>query len=296
MTEPSEILQKVKNLKIKAKSIVEGMESGTYRSRFRGGGIEFSEVREYTPGDDARRVDWNVSARYDDLFVKEFVEEKELNVYVVMDLSSSNDFGFMKSKRELGLEVSASLMFSALKNNDRVGMGLFTTRLEKFVPAKKGKRHIMEILKQLLDYTPKDKNTDILKSLSELQKHLKQRSVIFVISDFISDSFERPLKYLKLRHQVVLVNISDIRETKIPEIGHVYLEDAESGEQILVNTSDKKFQEEYSKQVEQTRTENEYQIKKLGIDYLNLSSEEPFDVTFNRYIRDKVRRRKRRKA
>lgn len=291
MTELSEILQKVKNLEIKIKNIVEGMESGAYRSRFRGGGIEFSEVREYTPGDDARRVDWNVSARYNDLFVKEFVEEKELNVYVIMDLSSSNDFGFKKSKKELGFEISASLMFSALKNNDRVGMGLFTTRLEKFVPAKKGKKHMMEILKQLLDYTPENKNTDILKSLSELQKYLKRRSIIFVISDFISDSFEKPLKFLKLQHQVVLVNISDIRETKIPEIGHVYLEDAESGEQILVNTSDKKFQEEYTKQIEQTRAENEYQIKKLGIDYLNLSNEEPFDVTFNRYIRNKIRRR-----
>ena len=291
MTELSEILQKVKNLEIKTKNIVEGMESGAYRSRFRGGGIEFSEVREYTPGDDARRVDWNVSARYNDLFVKEFVEEKELNVYVIMDLSSSNDFGFKKSKKELGFEISASLMFSALKNNDRVGMGLFTTRLEKFVPAKKGKKHMMEILKQLLDFTPENKNTDILKSLSELQKYLKRRSVIFVISDFISDSFEKPLKYLKLQHQVVLVNISDIRETEIPEIGHVYLEDAESGEQILVNTSDKKFQEEYTKQIEQTRAENEYQIKKLGIDYLNLSNEEPFDVTFNRYIRNKIRRR-----
>lgn len=291
MTELSEILQKVKNLEIKAKNIVEGMESGAYRSRFRGGGIEFSGVREYAPGDDARRVDWNVSARYNDLFVKEFVEEKELNVYVIMDLSSSNDFGFKKSKKELGFEISASLMFSALKNNDRVGMGLFTAGLEKFVPAKKGKKHMMEILKQLLDYTPKNKNTDILKSLSELQKYLKRRSIIFVISDFISDSFEKPLKYLKLQHQVVLVNISDIRETKIPEIGHIYLEDAESGEQILVNTSDKKFQEEYSKQLDQTRTDSEYQIKKLGIDYLNLSNEEPFDVTFNRYIRNKIRRR-----
>ena len=291
MTELSEILQKVKNLQIKTKNIVEGMESGAYRSRFRGGGIEFSEVREYTPGDDARRVDWNVSARYNDLFVKEFVEEKELNVYVIMDLSSSNDFGFKKSKKELGFEISASLMFSAFKNNDRVGMGLFTTRLEKFVPAKKGKKHMMEILRQLLDYAPENKSTDILKSLSELQKYLKRRSVIFVISDFISDSFEKPLKYLKLQHQVVLVNISDIRETKIPEIGHVYLEDAESGEQILVNTSDKKFQEEYTKRIEQTRTENEYQVKKLGIDYLNLSNEEPFDATFNRYIRNKIRRR-----
>ena len=290
MTELSELLKQVKNLDIKTKNLVEGMESGAYRSRFRGGGIEFSEVREYAAGDDARRVDWNVSARYNDLFVKEFVEEKELNVYVVMDMSASNDFGFIKSKKELGFEITASLMFSALKNNDRVGLGLFTDSLEKFVPAKKGKKHMMEILKKLLEYTPNSTQTDIFRSLSELQKNLKRRSVVFVVSDFMSDSFVKPLRYLKLKHQVILVNISDIRETEIPQIGHVYLEDAESGEQILVNTSDKKFQEEYSNLIKKTREETEYEMKKLGVDFLNLSNEEPFDVTFNRYIHSRRRK------
>ena len=291
MTELSELLSQVKNLEIKTKNLVEGMESGAYRSRFRGGGIEFSEVREYAAGDDARRVDWNVSARYNDLFVKEFVEEKELNVYVIIDMSASNDFGFKKSKKELGFEVAASLMFSALKNNDRVGMGLFTDTLEKFIPAKKGKKHMMTILQELLDHTTKSSKTDIFRSLSELQKNLKRRSVVFIVSDFISDSFVKPLKFLKFKHQIVLVNISDIRETNIPEMGHAYLEDAESGEQILVNTSDKKFQEQYSKLVQKTRDGNEYEMKKMGIDFLNLSNEEPFDITFNRYIRSRKRSR-----
>ncbi|KAF6246043.1 DUF58 domain-containing protein [Nitrosopumilus sp. b2] len=289
MTDLTELLKQVKNLDIKTKNLVEGMESGAYRSRFRGGGIEFSEVRAYAAGDDARRVDWNVSARYNDLFVKEFVEEKELNVYIVMDMSASNDFGFVKSKKELGFEITASLMFSALKNNDRVGLGLFTDYLEKFVPAKKGKKHMMEILKKLLEYTPKSTQTDIFRSLSELQKNLKRRSVVFVVSDFMSDSFVKPLRYLKLKHQIILVNISDIHETAIPKIGHVYLEDAESGEQILVNTSDKKFQEEYSNHIKKTREETEYEMKKLGVDFLNLSNEEPFDVTFNRYIHSRRR-------
>ena len=291
MTELSELLKQVKNLEIKTKNLVEGMESGAYRSRFRGGGIEFSEVREYAAGDDARRVDWNVSARYNDLYVKEFVEEKELNVYVIIDMSASNDFGFEKSKKELGFEVAASLMFSALKNNDRVGMGLFTDTLEKFIPAKKGKKHMMTILQELLDHSTKSSKTDIFRSLSELQKNLKRRSVVFIVSDFISDSFVKPLKFLKFKHQIVLVNISDIRETSIPEMGHAYLEDAESGEQILVNTSDKKFQEQYSKLVQKTRNENEYEMKKMGVDFLNLSNEEPFDITFNRYIRSRKRRR-----
>ena len=290
MTELSELLKQVKNLEIKTKNLVEGMDSGAYRSRFRGGGIEFSEVREYAAGDDARRIDWNVSARYNDLFVKEFVEEKELNVYVIMDLSASNDFGFLKSKKELGFEVAASLMFSALKNNDRVGMGLFTDTLEKFIPAKKGKKHMMQILQNLLDYSPKSTKTDILKSLSQLETNLKRKSVVFIVSDFISDSFVKPLKFLKFKHQIVLVNISDIKEEEIPEIGNVYLEDAESGEQILVNTSDKKFQEQYSSLLKQTTEENEYEMKKLGVDLLNLSNEEPFDVTFNRYIRNRRRK------
>ena len=290
MTKLSELLKQVKNLEIKTKNLVEGMESGAYRSRFRGGGIEFSEVREYSAGDDVRRIDWNVSARYNDLFVKEFVEENELNVYVIIDMSASNDFGFIKTKKELGIEVAASLMFSAIKNNDRVGMGLFTNSLEKFVPARKGKKHMMQILQELLDYNPKNTNTDILKSLSELQNNLKRRSVIFIISDFISESFLKSLKLLKFKHQIVLVNISDIRETEIPEIGHVYLEDAESGEQILVNTSDEKFQEQYSILLKKTRDKNEYEIKKMGIDFLNLSNEESFDITFNRYIRNRGRK------
>ena len=291
MSQLSELLKQVKNLEIKTKNLVEGMDSGAYRSRFRGGGIEFSEVREYAAGDDARRIDWNVSARYNDLFVKEFVEEKELNVFVIIDMSASNDFGYIKSKKELGFEVAASLMFSALKNNDRVGMGLFTDSLEKFVPAKKGKRHMMEILKELLDYQTKSTHTDIFKSLSELQKNLKKRSVVFIVSDFISDSFVRPLKLLKFKHQIVLVNISDIRETEIPEMGHVYLEDAESGEQILVNTSDKKFQKEYSNLIKETRKQNEFEMRKMGIDFLSLSNEESFDITFNRYVRSKKRGR-----
>jgi uncharacterized protein (DUF58 family) len=290
MTKLSELLKQVKNLEIKTKNLVEGMESGAYRSRFRGGGIEFSEVREYSAGDDARRIDWNVSARYNDLFVKEFVEEKELNVYVIIDMSASNDFGFIKTKKELGIEVAASLMFSAIKNNDRVGMGLFTNSLEKFVPARKGKKHMMQILQELLDYNPKNTNTDILRSLSELQNNLKRRSVIFIISDFISESFLKSLKLLKFKHQIVLVNISDVHETEIPNIGHAYLEDAESGEQILVNTSDKKFQEHYSILLKKTRDKNEYEIKKLGIDFLNLSNEESFDITFNRYIRNRGRK------
>ena len=165
MSEISELLKQIKNLHIQTKDLVESIESGAYNSTFRGGGIEFSEVREYIPGDDVKRIDWNVSARHNNLFVKEFVEENELNVYLILDLSASNNFGFMKTKLELSFEVAVSLMALALRNNDKIGLGVFTDSLEKFIPSKKGKKQVIRILKQLIEHEPKSKETDIMKSL-----------------------------------------------------------------------------------------------------------------------------------
>ena len=287
MSKISELLAQIKNLQIQTKDLVEGIESGAFNSKFRGGGIEFSEVREYIPGDDVKRIDWNVSARYDTLFVKEFVEENELNIYLILDLSESNNFGFKKSKLDLSFEVAVSLMFLALKNNDRLGLGIFTDKLEKFIPSKKGKRQLLRIIKELIDYKPKSKKTNIMGSLSTLNNKLKRKSVIYIISDFISDSYDKPLKFLKLHHQVVLINVSDIREKEIPEIGYAYLEDSETGEQILVNTSDKKFQKQYRESMNEKIKNDQKNMNKLGIDMINLSNEESFDITINRYFRNK---------
>ena len=287
MSKISELLAQIKNLQIQTKDLVEGIESGAFNSKFRGGGIEFSEVREYIPGDDVNRIDWNVSARYDTLFVKEFVEENELNIYLILDLSESNNFGFKKSKLDLSFEVAVSLMFLALKNNDRLGLGIFTDKLEKFIPSKKGKRQLLRIIKELIDYKPKSKKTNIMESLSTLNNKLKRKSVIYIISDFISDSYDKPLKFLKLHHQVVLINVSDIREKEIPEIGYAYLEDSETGEQILVNTSDKKFQKQYRESMNEKIKNDQKNMNKLGIDMINLSNEESFDITINRYFRNK---------
>ena len=289
MSKISELLGQIKNLQIQTKNLVEGIESGAYNSKFRGGGIEFSEVREYVPGDDVKRIDWNVSARHNSLFVKEFVEENELNTYLILDLSASNNFGFKKSKLDLSFEVAVSLMFLALKNNDRLGLGIFTDQLEKFIPSKKGKRQLLRIIKELIEYQPKSKETDILKSLSTLKNKLKRKSVIYIISDFISDSYEKPLKILKFHHEVILINISDIKEMEIPDIGYAYIEDSETEEQILVNTSSKIFQKQYSEIMNQKSIENQNNMKKIGIDMINLSNEESFDITINRYFRNKWR-------
>ena len=289
MSKISELLGQIKKLEIQTKDLVEGVESGAYNSKYRGGGIEFSEVREYIPGDDVKRIDWNVSARHNSLYVKEFVEENELNIYLILDLSASTNFGFTKSKLDLGFEVAVSLMFLALKNNDRLGLGIFTNQLEKFIPSKKGKRLLLKIIKELIEYKPKSKETDILKSLSTLKNKLKRKSIIYIISDFLSDDYEKPLKFLKLHHEVILINISDIKEVEIPEIGYAYIEDAETGEQILVNTSSKSFQKQYREIMGQKIIENQNNMKKIGIDMINLTNEESFDITINRYFRNKWR-------
>jgi len=287
MSEISELLRKIKNLDIPTKNLVESIESGAYNSKFRGGGIEFSEVREYVPGDDVKRIDWSVSARHNSLFVKEFVEEKELNVYIILDLSASNNFGLVKSKLDLSFEVAVSLMFLALRNNDKIGLGIFTDDLEKFIPSKKGKKQVIRILKQLIEFEPKSKKTDIMKSLSTLNNKLKRKSVIYIISDFISDSYEKPLKFLKLHHKVILINISDIREKEIPEIGYAYLEDAETGEQVLVDTSNKQFQKQYTEYVNEKMKTDKINMNRIGIDMININNEESFDITINRYFRNK---------
>ena len=289
MSKISELLRQIKNLEIQTKDLVEGVESGAYNSKFRGGGIEFSEVREYIPGDDVKRIDWNVSARHNSLYVKEFVEENELNIYLIVDLSASTNFGFTKSKLDLSFEVAVSLMFLALKNNDRLGLGIFTNKLEKFIPSRKGKRQLLRIIKELIEYEPKNKETDILQSLSALKNKLKRKSVIYIISDFLSDDYEKPLKFLKIHHEVILINISDIKEREIPNIGYAYIEDAETGEQILVNTSSETFQKQYSELMKQKIEENQDSMKKIGIDMINLSDQESFDITINRYFRNKWR-------
>lgn len=289
MSKISELLRQIKNLEIQTKDLVEGVESGAYNSKFRGGGIEFSEVREYIPGDDVKRIDWNVSARHNSLYVKEFVEENELNIYLIVDLSASTNFGFTKSKLDLSFEVAVSLMFLALKNNDRLGLGIFTNKLEKFIPSRKGKRQLLRIIKELIEYEPKNKETDILQSLSALKNKLKRKSVIYIISDFLSDNYEKPLKFLKLHHEVILINISDTKEREIPNIGYAYIEDAETGEQILVNTSSETFQKQYSELMKQKIEESQNSMKKIGIDMINLSDQESFDITINRYFRNKWR-------
>ena len=290
LSEIKDLLKRIRELEIKTKGLVDGMMAGSYKSKIRGRGIEFSEVREYVLGDDVRHIDWNVTARTNKLHVKEFVEERDLRVYVIFDYSASNEFGFEKSKKSIGHEIAASIIFSAMKNNDSIGLGIFTDTLEQFIPARKGRKHSLTLLRTLLSHKTKSKQTDIETSLLQLHHILGQHSIIFIISDYISPNFLRPLKFLKNRHDVILINLSDIRESKLPDIGYTMLEDMESGEQLLVNTSDVTFRESFTKNSLENSEKIKTDITKLKVEMVNVSEQIPFDVALRQFFNQRMRR------
>ena len=290
LSEIKDLLKRIRELEIKTKGLVDGMIAGSYKSKIRGRGIEFSEVREYVLGDDVRHIDWNVTARTNKLHVKEFVEERDLRVYVIFDYSASNEFGFEKSKKSIGHEIAASIIFSAMKNNDSIGLGIFTDTLEQFIPARKGRKHSLTLLRTLLSHKTKSKQTDIETSLLQLHHILGQHSIIFIISDYISPNFLRPLKFLKNRHDVILINLSDIRESQLPDIGYTMLEDMESGEQLLVNTSDVTFRESFTKNSLENSEKIKNDITKLKVEMVNVSEQIPFDVALRQFFNQRMRR------
>ncbi len=290
MSEIKELLKRIRELEIKTKGLVDGMMAGSYKSKIRGRGIEFSEVREYVLGDDVRHIDWNVTARTNKLHVKEFVEERDLRVYVIFDYSASNEFGFTKSKKSIGHEVAASIIFSAMKNNDSIGLGIFTETLEQFIPARKGRKHNLTLLRTLLSHKTKSNQTNIENSLLQLHHILGQHSVIFIISDYISPNFLRPLKFLKNRHDVILVNLSDIRESELPDIGYTMLEDMESGEQLLVNTSDSSFRDAFTKNSLEHTEKIKNDITKIKVEMVNVSEQIPFDMALRQFFDRRMRR------
>ncbi len=285
-----EILKRVEKLELKMNRPVEGIIAGNYRSVFRGRGIEFSEVREYMPGDDIRSIDWNVTARFNHPYIKEFIEERDLNVCIVFDVSGSNEFGHSRSKKEAGFEIAASIMFAAMRNNDNVGLCLFTDHIERFVRPRKGRKFILRLMRELICYEPKSRKTDINTSLTFLSRIIRKKSIIFVISDFLSGDFEKPVKFLKNRHDVILINLLDLREQGMEDVGYVYMEDEETGEQLLVNTADKKFRETYAGYAAEKRGTVLRRMKRLGIDMVMIKTNEPFYLPLNRFFRSRESR------
>ena len=234
---PAEILRKVRRIEIQTAALVDDVFAGQYHSAFRGRGIEFEEVREYQPGDDVRLLDWNVTARTGRPFVKSYREERELTVLLAVDISASQDFGArVQFKRELAAELAATLAFAAIRNNDKVGLLLFSDRVERFVPARKGPRHVLRVVRELLYHAPAGHGTDVGSALEYADRVLKRRAAVFLVSDFQCPDFSRPLRLIRHRHDLIPVLISDAREHDLPNVGLIELHDPETGGQVTIAT------------------------------------------------------------
>jgi len=287
-----EILKQVKKLDISIKYLVDKLIAGNYHSLYKGQGIEFSELREYKSGDDVRSIDWNVTARYNQPYVKEFVEERSLEVYFILDMSGSEDFGNKVSKKRKALEIAASLIFAAQRNNDNIGIFLFTEKIEMFIPARRGKKHVFKILRSIISFQPKSRITNLRTTLAQVSQILKKRSMLFIISDFFDTAeYLKALKILGAKHDVVLIRVLDFREQEIPQIGFIELEDKETGEQLLIDTSNQLFQKNYGDIVSKNQLEFITTVAKLNVDCLNFLSEEDYELPLRKFFKKRIRRK-----
>ncbi len=241
-----ELLKKVRKIEIKTRRLSDHIFGGEYHSTFKGRGMTFSEVRQYQFGDDVRNIDWNVTARYNEPFVKVFEEERELTMMLVADVSGSEFFGTDRQfKNEIVTEIAATLPFSAMQNNDKIGLILFTDEIELFIPPKKGKSHVLRIIRELLEFQPKSKKTDLSEAIKFLSNVMKKKAIVFVLSDFMTDDYDQTMKIAANKHDITGIRIFDSREEEIPSLGMIQVEDEESGELLLVNTSSKKVRRNY---------------------------------------------------
>lgn len=278
-----EIIKKVRKIEIKTKRLSNHIFSGEYHSSFKGRGMTFSEVRQYQYGDDVRAIDWNVTARYNEPYIKVFEEERELTMMLVVDISGSESFGTQNAfKKDIVTEIAATMAFSATQNNDKIGLILFSDQIELYIPPKKGKSHVLRIIRELVEFTPKSNKTDITVALKFLAGVLKKRAIVFLISDFMAADFEHTLKIASKKHDITGVRVYDKREETMPDLGIVNMADAETGESLLVNTGSKSVRVQYEKYYHErvqyfretfsrcgagslsTRTDESYVTKLLG--------------------------------
>ena len=276
--ETSELLKRVRKIEIKTRGLSKNIFAGEYHSAFKGRGMTFSEVREYQYGDDIRNIEWNVTARHNRPYVKIFEEERELTVMLMIDVSASRNFGTIsKLKKNQITEIAAVLAFSAIQNNDKIGVIFFSDKIEKFIPPKKGRTHILHIIRELIDFYPEDKQTDIEQALEYMTNSIKKRCTCFVISDFIDEhDFAHALAIANRKHDVVALRVYDPRENQLPPVGMMYLRDAETGEQMWVDTSDKKLREAYEKYAFVREKELDAIFKRSGVDVANIRSDEDY--------------------
>jgi uncharacterized protein (DUF58 family) len=292
---PFEVLRQIRRLQLKARRAVEDLLGGEYHSVFKGTGIAFEEVREYQPGDDIRAIDWNVTARIGHPFVKRFIEERELTVLLVVDCSGSQQFGTrIQQKREVAAELAAVLAFSAISNNDRVGLLQFTDRVERFVPPRKGVRHVLRLIRDVLFFQPQNRGTSLQEGLDYLNRVLHRRTIVFLFSDFLDQGYESAFKRTGRRHDLIAVRVTDKREEELPPIGLVELEDAETGHHLLLDTSSRRVRDaDHSAAVD--RRESLRQLaNSAGVDLIEVSTDGSHLDALIRFFQMRERRSRRR--
>ena len=273
----AELLKKVRTIEIRTRGLSNHIFSGEYHSAFKGRGMAFSEVREYIPGDDIRSIDWNVTARFNHPYVKVFEEERELTVVLLVDVSESGDFGSQKQfKKDLITELCAVISFSAIQNHDKIGVIFFSDVVEKFIPPKKGKTHILRIISELIEFTPKHKRTDISVALRYLTHAIKKKSISFIISDFIGEKFDDALKIAGRKHDVVALQIYDKRETELPDVGLIRFRQSETGEPLWVDTSDKQLRDGYARQWKEREKNLANTFARSGVDSTKIRTDQSY--------------------
>ncbi len=283
---PKELLKKIRRIEIRTSHMVNDVLAGEYHSAFKGRGMEFEEVRQYQIGDDVRTIDWNVSARYGEPFVKMYREERELTVMLLVDLSRSHQFGTAgQLKRDLVAEVCATLAFSAIRNNDKIGLIAFTDGIEHWVPAKKGRRHVLRIIRDLLYFEPKGSGTHLSVAFDHLNKITRRRCVVFLVSDFQASGYEQPMRMAKGRHDLIPITITDQREVELPDVGLIELMDAETGETIVVDSSSQALRRRYAASAVVRADDRYRQFKRSKIDAIDVMTGEPFVEPLTRYFR-----------
>lgn len=289
---PRDLIKRIRRLEITTRKVVSSVLSGQYHSVFKGRGMAFSEVRQYQPGDEVRTIDWNVTARMNDAYVKVFTEERELTVMLLVDVSASGSFGSgERSKAEISAEVAAQIAFSAIANNDRVGLVLFSDRVEKVVPPRKGKSHVLRLITDILTTKPQGKGTDLNAALMYLTHVAKRKTVTFLVSDFFAPSYEKSLRIVGRKHDLVPVVVNDPFEEKFPALGIVDLEDPETGERATVDTSDPRVRGHFQKFMAQQRDARNRLFKRLSLDSVELRAHEEYGLALQKFFAARAHRR-----
>ena len=275
--ETTDLLKKVRQIEIKTRGLSNNIFAGEYHTAFKGRGMTFSEVREYQYGDDIRNIDWNVTARFNHPYIKIFEEERELTVMLLIDVSGSREFGSgFRFKKNMITEIAAVLAFSAILNNDKIGVVFFSDKIEKFIPPKKGKKHILHIIRELITFTPENRSTNISEALRYLTNAIKKRCTAFVISDFIDDGFEDALKIANQKHDVVALKVYDKRETEMPAMGLVKLKDAETNQYNWIDTSSKTVRDAYKKWWIENDLSTKSTFRKCGVDNVSVNTDDDY--------------------